>query len=259
MGSLEVRSMVGGQAHLIWGNIDEERLKPVPARRSFLDKLLGKPRFQQRCESELPDGTRLIELPAGDLERLPEDFARFLEQCIPAPWLATETFFDYLAEDIISIYLRGEHAPEKPSPDWYIQITFSGCAGLAEVSAELGSHWSEIWFKENRDRIFERYLEPFGFLPAENQAMPEKRPLFLPVGRLGYAMHVGEVEIDPEWPGSRLFELDAACTEAFELDGTLSRFQALDDKFGPVMSDGKCRCQLCMPDFDTSDMDEEFD
>lgn len=249
---------MGGQAYLIWGNIDEERVKPVPAKRSFWDKLLGRRRFQERTESELPNGTKLIELPAGDLARLGEDFGGFLERRIFEPWPATEVFFDYLAENVVSIYLRGEHTPETPAPEWYVQITFSGCAGLAEISAELGSHWAEIWFTENRERITERYLEPFSFVPSPNRPVPGKRTAFLPVGRLGYAVYVGDVDTDPEWPGSRLFELDAAATEAFELDGSLSRLRVLDEKFGSLMADGNCRCQLCMPDFDTTETDEEF-
>lgn len=249
---------MGGQAYLIWGTIDEERLKPVRAERSLLDRLLGRERFRSRSEVELPDGTKLIELPVGDLEQLTDGFAEFLERRISRPWPATESFFDYLAEDVLSINLRGEQGPDKTAPDWYVQITFSGCAGMAEVSAALGSHWTEIWFKENTERISERYLEPFGFLSVEDQATTDNPPIFLPVGRLGYAQYNGEVEMDPECPGSRFFELDAAATEALELDGSIARLRELDEKFGPLISDGQCRCQLCAPEFDTSEIDDDF-
>lgn len=249
---------MGGQACLIWGHMAEEAIKPLPAKRSWLDKILGRQRFREKEVMELPNGTRLIEVPVGDLELLGEDFAQFLARRISQPWAATQAFLDYLSMDVVSIQVRGEHDPETPGPDWYVQITFSGCAGLAEVSAELGGHWAETWFREECDRISQRFLLPFGFVPGDIRPMPGTNPRFLPLGQAGYALYVGEGDADPEWEGPKRFELDASATEALALDGHLSSLQILDERFGPLMADGKCRCQLCMPDFHSDELEIEL-
>ena len=80
--------------------------------------------------------------------------------------------FEYLAiDDIPSLYLRASSEPDK-EPDWNTQLGFSGCAGMAEVSAwwrALGGRW----MREELPAIEREVFGPAGFtLPPG----PDLRP-----------------------------------------------------------------------------------
>jgi hypothetical protein len=249
---------MGGTAFLIWGKLSEPRLKPIPVERTFLDRIMGRQRFEKPNVTNLGDGRRIIDFPATKYQVLADDFREFLTNRISDPWPATQAFLNYLKDDVLSIYVRGEQNPELSAPDYYIQITFSGCAGMAEISAELGSHWAAIYYRETHERIKDRHLNHFGFVPDDARMGTVHKPQFLPLGRLGYAMYSGgdPAETDTEWEGSRLFEMDASVTDTFFEQGDLSTLSDLDNRFGPLMKDGKCRCQLCMPGLDPSSLGE---
>lgn len=248
---------MGGSAFMIPGMLAEYRLEPTPIERTLADRILGRQRFRKPNVVDLGGGRRYIDFPAEQYQTLAKDFRDFLRRRIAAPWLSTQVFFDYLKDQVMSVYLRGEQGPERTVPDFHLQLTFSGCAGLAETSAELGTHWAWIYYTQENERIKEEHLYHLGFAPDDSKI--ETYPgRFFPVGRLGYALHVGagRGEIDPTWEGSREFELDSAIVDQLYQQGQLSLLRGLDARFGPVMADGKCRCQLCMPEFDASDLNE---
>jgi hypothetical protein len=69
------------------------------------------------------------------LEPLAARFRAFLAREIPTPHDASTQTLDYLdIKGIPSLYLRGERE-KGGEPEWYVQLGFSGCAGMAEVSA----------------------------------------------------------------------------------------------------------------------------
>lgn len=245
---------MGGNAFLIWGMLAEHQLQPAPIQRTFMDRIMGRQRFQKPSVMDLGGGRKMIDFPADKYRILASDFRAFLRERMPDPWLETQAFFDYLTDDAISIYVRGEQSPERTAPEYYIQVTFSGCAGLAETSAELGSHWAHIYYRESHERLKSEYLNHWGFVPDDARIDSQPQAAFLPVGRLGYAVYVGKdpMNADPEWEGSQLFELNSSIVDAFFEQGKLSKLRQLDDLFGEMMSDGKCRCQLCMPGLDRS-------
>ena len=158
---------MGGTAFLIWGKLSEARLQPTPLERTLLDRIMGRQRFDKPNVTNVGGGRRVIDFPATKYQVLADDFRAFLERKIPVPWPATEEFMNYLEDGALSIYVRGEQAPELSAPDYYIQITFSGCAGMAEVSAELGSHWAEIYYRDTHENIKDQYLNHFGFVPDD--------------------------------------------------------------------------------------------
>ncbi|MDQ7783720.1 MAG: hypothetical protein RDU20_12625 [Desulfomonilaceae bacterium] len=247
---------MGGNAFLIRGKLAEASLHPEPIERTLMDRIMGRQRFYKPEVMDLGGGRRMIELPADKYRVLAEDFRHYLRKRVSQPWPATRVFLDYLRGGVLSVFVRGEQNPEVSSPEYYIQITFSGCAGTAEVSAELGTHWAETYYAESHERIKEEYLNHFGFAP-DDAGMAETFPRqFLPLGKLGYAMYVGggPGSTDPEWEGSRLFELDAGLSDSFYERGELSALRELDTRYGPLMADGKCRCQLCMPELDPSSL-----
>jgi hypothetical protein len=247
---------MGGTAFLIWGEISENRLQPVPIKRSILDRILGRTRHQEPKITDFGPGAKLFDLPCGELDRLPGDFMNFLKERLPEPCEASKAFFDYASPAVMSVFVRGEQNREKPQPDWYVQFMFSGCAGTAEISAELGSHWAEIWYRECRQRITQEYLDPFGFFPDDDRIDQGPPRTFLPVGRLGHGMYVGNQtsDLDPECPGSKFFEFDAYLMETFIPESELGKLAELDADYASLMSDKRCRCRLCMPDFDPSSL-----
>ncbi len=248
---------MGGNAFLIWGKLAEASLQPEPIERTLMDRIMGRQRFNKPAVMDLGGGRRMIDLPADKYQVLAEDFQQFLRNRMPEPWPATQAFMDYLRIGVMSIYVRGEQSPEVSAPEYYIQISFSGCAGMGEVSSELGAHWAEIYYRESHERLKNEYLNHYGFVPDDVKMAETFERQFLPVGRLGYALYVGGHVENPdlEWEGSRLFELDASISDSFFERGELSALRALDS-YGLLMADGKCRCQLCMPDLELASLGE---
>lgn len=109
---------MGGSAFLIHGMLAEHRLEPTPIKRTLLDRIAGRQRFQKPAVVDLGGGRRFIDFPAQAYQVLSKDFREFLHRSIPQPWPATKAFFDYLTDDVISVYLRGEQSPERTAPSF---------------------------------------------------------------------------------------------------------------------------------------------
>lgn len=191
----------------------------------------------------------LLEIPSAPLRPLARDFQAFVERAFDDPWPSTTSVRDYLAIDVITTYVRGSRAAQG-ARDWYVQFTFSACAGMADTSAEVAAHWAEIWYRRSGDELAAKYFGPFGFTPERVEG-PASR--FVPLGRLGYALiHDGE-HTDPEDPGSRYFALDSAVLETFDEDDDLTaEWQELDAALSDVRAAGVCLCQFCAPSLDLS-------
>jgi hypothetical protein len=237
---------MGGSAAIIHGTVSQAALQPRPGRAGFLDRLLGRQKRVAPVESRAPDGSAFIELPGEDFRPLVAEFGAFLRRSIPAPWEATRMFLDYLAIPALEVHMRGARAAGAATPIWTLEFSFSGCAGMGEISAELGAHWVETWFEKEGARIQAELLNAAGFQAAPPQA--PWTPVFVPFEGLGYARRMSEPP-DAEWEGSRVFEFDYSLTEMLEQQEKLGSLRALDAKFGSVGADGKCRCQLCSPGF----------
>jgi hypothetical protein len=214
-----------------------------------MDRILGRQRYVSLAESDPGAAYGFVDVPPGPLAALMQDFREFLDATITQPWDASRATLDYLDDRVMSLYLRGERGPETLEIQWYIQLTFSGCAGMAEVSAELAAHWAGIWYERCAAAIRAQSLEAFGFVPDEQVGVDQNR--FVPVGALGYALYVGDRSWTPdeEHRGSRLFELDGASLDLLSERQALAKSRHLDEQCGPAMEDGRCRCQLCMPEY----------
>ena len=232
---------MGGYAAIISGTVAEHALKPRRAPASILDRILGRKRMLAPVEQG-----GLIELPAEDFRPLAAAFGLFLRRSMPSPWEATRMFLEYLAIPALEVHVRGARAAPGAEPSWTLEFSFAGCAGMAEVSAELGAHWVEKWFEKEGARIQAELLRGPGFEaePVRDAASP----VFVPFEGLGYGKRFDEAP-DPEYEGSRIFEFDYSLTEMLEQQDELDSLRALDAKFGSVGADGKCRCQLCSPTF----------
>ena len=239
---------MGGSALLIHGTPSADLLAPRAAPRSLTDRLLG--RHPSAGPTETPVGRehKLLEIPSGPLRPLADDFRAFVEGAFDDPWPSTQNVRDYLDIGVITTYLRGSRAGSE-APSWYVQFTFSACAGMADASADVAAHWAEIWYRRTADELASKYFRPFGFTPERVEG-PAGR--FVPLGHLGYALiHDGE-EGNPEVPGSRYFALDYSVLETLEEEDLTREWQELDAALSDVHAAGVCLCQFCAPSLDLS-------
>jgi hypothetical protein len=182
------------------------------------------------------------EVKADELKVLEKDFRDYLNQRMPQPSSATKSFLDYLNMHTMDIYVRGEKAEGKEAMQWFLQVSFSGCAGMTEIAAEVGYHWASMWYTDRKDRLTQAFLAPFGFYPNDKQSIEVSTP-FLPLQGLGHAAYYKPEPADDE-KGSLVMD-DAQC-QTPEGEEEAKR---LEDKYLSLMSDDLCRCQLCMPEF----------
>jgi len=239
---------MGGNAYMIFGSLDQRHLEQKPIKKTFLDMLLGRQRYVKPKESKMGN-TAMFEVPAKELDPLKKEFFTFLQKAMPNPWEATTGVLEYLRLDIMTIYLRGDRTADSKDINWYLQLTFSGCAGMAQVSSDIAAHWAEIWYKAEKSKIQER-LRQFGFYPEEPPCDEAPAFTFFPLPESGYAEYSSEQQEmyfnDREYCFH--FSFDSAIEET-EPDQGLSILQRLETGYTSLMADGKCRCQLCSPDF----------
>lgn len=237
---------MGGHAYMIPGTLAVEPLAaPAPEPRSFLKRLLGgsggptPPRV-----TALGGGDTLYDVDAGPLRKqLVADFREWLRRKLPAPSSGTQLPLGYVMDIEPAIYLRGLQRVGEAAPQYSLQVSFSGCAGEAETSARVAAHWAALWYREQRERLANTFLRPFGFDPASDDPSEDEPFAFLPAGDLGYLELVVDDDAGSDAPR---FELDYSTASALEGDERLER---LTELYGPYMTGGRCRCQLCEPDF----------
>jgi len=244
---------MGGDAYLISGTVDsrhwplDQQPTSLPPPRSLWQRLTsmvgstdtsGLPRI-----TTLPNGERLIELPSGPLNhQLVSDCIRWLTSRLAPPSQASTLALKYLREIKPTLYLRGQQRRDEMVPEFYIQITFSGCAGQAETSARLASHWTALWYRTEHTRLTSEYLTPFGFQPRPLESLQEEPMYFLPVSDVGYVEYLPPADPSAE----PLLELDYCIVESRPNDRVIEKLN------GPValaMADRRCHCQLCDPGF----------
>lgn len=122
---------------------------------------------------------------------------------------------------------------------------------MADTSAEVAAHWAEIWYRQARDELASKYFLPFGFTPERvDTTGPAK--LFVPLGRLGYALFQGDAQAGPADSEGRQFELDASVLETLNGVDLTREWQELDEALSDVRAAGLCLCQLCAPAQDLS-------
>jgi hypothetical protein len=190
----------------------------------------------------MPNGDRFFDVPAGPLKPLIGEFRSWIRTRVPRPSKGSAVLLQYLADIEPTIYVRGLQRVGDERPGFYVQVSFSGCAGQAETSARAAAHWASLWYAAERGRIDSDYLTPYGFTAAPDLGETDVM-MFLPAGDLGYLEYSTDV---PREPGASVFELDQSVVEAHEGDPVLDR---LDETFAPYMAAARCRCQLCEPDF----------
>ena len=233
---------MGGTGLLIYGTVSPERLAPKPLPRTVLDRLLGRTRHAGPKVTPLGRG-ELTQVDATELAPLIERYRAYLARRLPEPHEATRQILEYLELDNIpSLYVRGGGDPDS-EVRWYVQLGFSGCAGMAEVSAAVACHWAAAWIRQEMTPVQREVLTPFGFEADLGQTI-EDPDRFLPVATLGYLRYVLPQE---RALGDGLFEIDHAVVESDE--DAEARLAERSSGYDRLLADGRCRCQLCDPGF----------
>ena len=230
---------MGGSAYLIYGKPNESARVRRPKKRNFIDKLLLRQRYSESKTFQVGNSIHW-ELPSEHLSTLYKDFLSFVEIRLAEPNEASKYIVEYLRSRVMKVFLRGEVDESRRQEDWYVQLSFSGCAGMVETTAELCSHWTDIWLNSERHRVFSDILEPAGFFPLTENIPEQSFPPFCPVGRYGYAIYHAHLESYQDFH----FEIDAAYLESGDENQILSE---IEDKYLGRMRDNLCRCQLCDP------------
>ena len=241
--------IVGGHAYIIPGELalaSRPDLHPpaAPLRAPLWRRLLGRSAGSDVARiSELPNGDRFFDVPPGNLkDALVTDLRAWLHSRMPKPSAGTAVVLDYLTQIEPSVYVRGLQKRGHTEPEFYVQVSFSGCAGQAETSARAAAHWTSFWYASEQARIAYTHFAPFGFTPGTLARGEEEDMQFLPAGQYGYL----ECAPGPRDPDQPAFDVDVSVVEAYEDDPVIQR---LDEAFGRYLSDPRCRCQVCEPSF----------
>ena len=154
--------------------------------------------------------------------------------------------------DIVDLHVRGDATGSNP-PDWYVQLSFSGCAGMAQVSSELAAHWAERWYRAEQADLVSRYLQPYGFEPSGRIEPGRSLDVFVPLGSAGYARYdATRGPEDGEFSESRYFDIDASALETLGESERSRALRKLDEDVPPLLSTDSCCCQWCAPRFDVA-------
>jgi hypothetical protein len=221
---------MGGSAFLIHGEFDADRAAQAAAPPSFFDRLRGR-QAPALSTTRLPNGRSLLQFPPDAIaQALAADYLAFVRERLTPPSPASRVVLEYLALGQPTIYLRADRGPGETAGPWYVQISFSGAAGMCETSARVAAHWAARWFASRGDAIRIAILAPNGFTVANGEPIADA--IFVPTPQTGYA------ERD-----EGIFTIDASVLEGQEDPETL--VQALARDYGPAFDDGACHCQMC--------------
>jgi hypothetical protein len=219
---------MGGWAFMIYGDFDAERAAAAAEPPSFLDRVRGR-KTPSVSSTELGT-TRLLQFPADVIQQpLADDFRTFVRTRLDTPGEASQSVLDYLDLGQPTIYIRANQNPGDRQPEWYVQISFSGVAGMAETSARVAAHWAAHWYTVRGEAI-RTILAPAGFDAVRAEELDE--PRFVAAGEYGYIeREAGELTAD--W----------SVLESEEDPNAVLKM--LGERYGALLDDGRCHCQLC--------------
>jgi hypothetical protein len=238
---------MGGAAFLIFGKLDMDVFGALPVRKGLLNRVLR--RTNRDLIKSLTMGKRgtLLDLPSTSLQGVKDAFRGFLRESLRSPSPSDLSVLNgYFTLDVISVFLRSEQE-EAGTTKQYVQIGFSGCAGLAEISAELGAHWAEIWYRDRKQFLIRSFFDPVGFTPTTEESACESHRVFVPAGAHGYALFTDAVEAGGPYEEASYppFEMDAAIEEEIGQDKTRELLEQVRRKYMRQAKEGKCLCGLC--------------
>lgn len=258
---------MGGCAFIVTGQVETDRL--IDYQKTNIDPKAEKKHGRKLCTEAADKDFFTADI--GALEsRLIKDFIQYLKANFINPWPATEVMMSYLDNEMLSVYLRRDRC-NSPNYIWYFQFTASGCAGLAEASAIVASHWFEHWYRDNQARLEKELFNAVGFT-ADRAVYDEKPPDCIPMGEFGYGLYTAETgiylsahdnnEVEKEGFDDDNYDDDEQILVPchFDVDGGFfieganlfanrENIEKVDAVVVANFQPGICYCQLCQPDF----------
>ncbi|MGJ8660826.1 MAG: hypothetical protein ACSHXL_02185 [Bacteroidota bacterium] len=225
---------MGGYAYIIKGTVCEASWVAPTRKNSLIARLLGSSKSDKIRRTSMGDSV-LVRIPAHGLsQRFHDAFLHYLDHVVPSPTQATFSIIEYLKIAKTEVYLRGEE--KNGLCEYYAQITFSGCAGMGEVSAEVAAHWAALWIQDCLEDFIKPTLKDYGF---------EVNEVYQEVDDFKFI----EVEVDDhKYYGSIGFdggiELDGALYEGLNEDYDLFN-KRLAEEYSSNIESAVCECQLC--------------
>ncbi len=130
-----------------------------------------------------------------------------------------------------------------------IDITFSGCAGMAQVSSEVCAHWTKFWYQEKNSKI-EEILKKYDFEINGKTENFSENEVFVPAGAAGYAVLIvnegSEKELlPPNIFQATYFEVDEAYMEGADEKEFVELNERLNLEYSGAVKDRKCMCGFC--------------
>ena len=194
------------------------------------------------------DGSRVIDVAPKMLTKsVLNAFSSFVNSNAVPLWPASKELMQYLTIGLTA-GMRGESPSAHLPTTWQAYLLFSGCAGMSQTSSEVSEHWFRKW-NAHRPNELPSIFQSFGF-QVDSINMIHDPYTYLPTNNVGYASFFpgaqGSATEDDPWAGP--FNVDQAYCDHLD-DGGLSILQQLESAYRKTMNDGKCRCQLCCPEF----------
>jgi hypothetical protein len=185
-----------------------------------------------------------------------DDFFHWINHKLPQPTASSKATLQYLKGIPFDVKVVSTRESPLDHPTYRVHFHFSGCAGMAEVSACLAAHWAHLWYSSEQTRIAAEILTQHRLIPLPTNNADECEYLrFAPAGDWGYAMydpehadHAGD-DHDKDDVSNQLLALDVAYTEGEEA-ATRRALRQLEEAFLPQLQSGHCLCQLCAPNID---------
>jgi len=251
---------MSGTAFLVMVETDNQKIaEALRAPKSLIDRLLKRPDQPARTWED-----RLLDLPSKRIERpIRNSFRSFLRDAIPDPWKSTRSIFDYIKTVGPSVFVRAERDLKSGRVDTYLQVSFSGCAGCAEVSASLAWHWAEKWFEEKCELVATILAAEMGLRMLGRADQDVDCDTFFPLGYWGYAecwpdslFEKYRNDLGPDEPNTH-FHIDPCWREA-HLDETRTVLETVESRYLELLQQEGCKCQLCDPEYDAESLAREL-
>jgi hypothetical protein len=226
---------MGGSAHIIEGTVRAEALMPKAHEKSVISRIFGKSKSDAIRRTPMGNSIH-IDVPCRGLsEKFHGAFTQYLKHKLSHPNEATASIQAYLSIAKTVVYIRGEE--QNGSCTWHTQLTFSGSAGMGDISAEVCSHWAAYWTQDCLADFVRPTLMDYGFEVSDQSFKTHDHYRFICVDLDG-RMHYGSVGSD----GS--VDLDGAIYEGLtdDYDGFNER---LKECYFQSISSTVCECQLC--------------
>jgi hypothetical protein len=174
-----------------------------------------------------------LEFPADAIQKpLADDYRSFVRARLSPPSQASQSVLEYLDLDQPTIYIRANQSSSDPEPEWYVQVSFTGAAGMTETSARVAAHWADRWYVARRDAI-RAILSPAGFDAIRGEQLDELK--FVPADEYGY-IERDDGELTADW---------SVLESQEDPDAVL---KMLAQRCAGLLDDGRCHCQMCDPE-----------